>query len=55
MAGQKWPITPGKAYYVDTRKTHRTHSWFNNSLHLVVNVPKTWENVMKLMSVTQNY
>ena len=32
MAGQKWPITPGKAYYVDTRKTHRTHSWFNNSL-----------------------
>ena len=55
MAGKKWPITPGKAYYVDTRKTHRTHSWFNNSIHLVVNVPKTWENVIKLMSVTQNY
>lgn len=55
MSGRKWPITPGKAYYVDTRKTHRTHSWFNNSIHLVVNVPKTWENVMKLMSVTQNY
>lgn len=55
MDGHIWPITPGKAYYVDTRKTHRTHSWFNNSLHLIVNVPKTWENVLKLMSVTQNY
>ena len=55
MDGHRWPITPGKAYYVDTRKTHRTHSWMNNSIHLVVNVPKTWENVMKLISVTQNY
>lgn len=55
MEDKKMPITPGKAYYVDTRKTHRTHSWYDNSIHLVVNVPKTWENVMKLMSVTQNY
>lgn len=55
MDGHIWPIQPGKAYYVDTRKTHRTHSWMNNSIHLVVNVPKTWENVMKLLSVTQNY
>ena len=34
MAGQKWIITPRKAYYVDTRKTHPTHSWFNNSILL---------------------
>jgi hypothetical protein len=53
--GRTWPIVPGKAYYVDTRKTHRTHSWMNNSIHLIINVPKTWENVLKLMSVTQNY
>jgi len=50
MENQTWPIVPGTLYYVDTRKTHRTHSWKNNSIHLIVNVPKTWENVIKLMS-----
>ena len=24
MSGRKWPITPGKVYYVDTRKTPYT-------------------------------
>jgi hypothetical protein len=55
MGGRRWPIVPGRAYYVDTRRTHRTHAWMNNSVHLVVNVPKTWENVMKLMSSTQYF
>lgn len=44
-------IVANSTYYVDTRKTHRTHSWQDNSLHLILNVPKTWANVMKLMSV----
>ena len=52
--GKVWPVQPGRAYYVDTRKVHRTHAWGNNSLHLIVNVPKTWENVIKLMSVTKH-
>ena len=55
MEGQRVDIKPGRSYYVDTRKTHRTHSWHNDSIHLVMNIPKTWENVMKLMSITQNY
>jgi hypothetical protein len=52
MDNQYWHFQPGTAYYIDTRKTHRTHSWANGSIHLIVNVPKTWENVIKLMSCT---
>jgi hypothetical protein len=55
MEGRKMNIVPGRAYYVDTRKTHRTSSWMDNSIHLIVNVPKTWENVLKLISSTENY
>ena len=55
MDGHIWPIKPGGVYYIDTRKTHRTHSWKDNSIHLVMNIPKTWENVLKLMSATMNY
>lgn len=50
-----WPIRANRAYYIDTRKTHRTHSWSDGSIHLIMNIPKTWENVMKLMSVTKHY
>jgi len=45
------PINSGDVIYVDTAKEHRTHSWRNGSIHLIMNIPKTWENVMKLMSV----
>ena len=55
MEHTKVPIKPGGVYYVDTRKTHRTHSWVDDSIHLVINVPKTWENVMKLLSMTKNF
>jgi len=55
MNGKRWPIQNNRAYYVDTRKTHRTHSWQNDSIHLIMNIPKTWENVIKLMSVTKAY
>lgn len=44
-------ITEGDVYYVDTTKVHRTHSWRNGSIHLIMNIPKTWENVIKLISV----
>ncbi len=55
MNGRVWRIKQNASYYVDTRKTHRTHSWQNDSIHLIMNVPKTWENVMKLMAVTKNF
>jgi hypothetical protein len=53
--GHVWPIKPNRAYYIDTRKTHRTHTWVNDSYHLILNIPKTWENVIKLMSITRWY
>jgi len=55
MNGKTWPIKQNASYYVDTRKTHRTHSWNNDSIHLIMNIPKTWENVLKLMSVTRYF
>lgn len=48
------PINPGDVIYVDTTKEHRTHAWVNDSIHLIMNIPKTWENVLKLMSVLAN-
>ena len=53
--GKVWPIKQNRAYYIDTRKTHRTHSFANDSYHLIMNIPKTWENVMKLMTVTRYF
>ena len=55
MNGRVWPIQQNRSYYVDTRKTHRTHSWQDDSIHLIMNIPKTWENVMKLLTVTKNF
>lgn len=51
--GRMVPIKSGRAYYIDTRKTHRTHAWTNESIHLIMNIPKTWENVIKLMTQTR--
>ena len=55
LAEERRPVVVNGTYYVDTRKVHRTHSWTDNSYHLILNVPKTWENVMKLMSVLKYY
>ena len=52
MEGRRIPITAGDVYYIDTRKTHRTHSWQHDSIHLIMNIPKTWENTLKLISKT---
>ena len=48
-------IEPMRCYYADTRKTHRTAAFDENIIHLVINVPKTWENVLKLLSVTEHH
>lgn len=47
---KKLSIEMGRAYYVNTRKVHRTMSWVNNSIHLILNIPFTPENVSKMMS-----
>lgn len=50
--GQKLNIIAGKWYYIDTRKIHRTNSWSDDSsYHVILNIPKTWDNVLKLMSI----
>lgn len=50
MQDRKMPIQEGVAYYVNTRLTHRTISWVNDSMHLILNVPMTGENVGKVIA-----
>ena len=51
---RKLPIELGRAYYINTRKTHRTISWVNDSIHLIINVPFTTENVSKIFANLQH-
>jgi hypothetical protein len=46
----KLQIDEGRAYYINTRRTHRTVSWVDDSIHLIINVPFTTENVSKLIA-----
>lgn len=45
MDDRKANIEIGRVYYVNTRMTHRTISWVNDSWHLILNVPFTVNNV----------
>jgi hypothetical protein len=51
---QKLQIEEGRAYYVNTRKTHRTVSWVNDSIHLIMNIPFNGANVSKVISKLQH-
>ena len=55
LGEQRRTVVANQTYYVDTRQVHRTLSWCNDSLHLILKVPKTWENVMRLMSCLKFY
>lgn len=50
MDDRKMNIQPGQVYYVNTRMTHRTISWVDNSQHLILNIPLTSENVAKVIA-----
>ncbi len=54
MDDRKLQIEHGRVYYVNTRKTHRTISWVNDSIHLILNVPMTTENVAKVIANLQH-
>ena len=41
MDDKKINIEQGRVYYVNTKKTHRTISWTDNSIHLIMNIPFT--------------
>lgn len=47
---KKLNIELGRAYYINTRRTHRTISWVEDSIHLIMNIPFTPENVSKLIA-----
>ena len=46
----KLQIDEGRAYYINTRRTHRTISWVDDSIHLILNIPFTTDNVSKLIA-----
>ena len=50
MDDKKMYIQPGQLYYVNTRMTHRTISWVDNSQHLILNVPFTTDNVARVIA-----
>jgi hypothetical protein len=50
MDDKKLQIEQGRVYYVNTRLTHRTISWVNDSIHLILNVPFTTDNVAKVIA-----
>lgn len=49
MDGRKMFIQPGQVYYVNTRMTHRTISWVDNSQHLILNVPFNPTNINRVL------
>lgn len=54
MDDKKLAIEPGRAYYVNTRKTHRTISWVDGSIHLIMNIPFTPETISKIIANLQH-
>ena len=53
-ADKKLNIEMGRVYYVNTMQTHRTISWVNDSIHLILNVPLTSENISKVLKHLQH-
>jgi hypothetical protein len=51
---QKLAIERGRVYYVNTRKTHRTFSWTDDSIHLILNIPVTNDNVARIIANLQH-
>lgn len=54
MDDKKLQIEPGRAYYINTRKMHRTISWVDGSTHLILNVPMTTANVSTVIGNMQH-
>jgi hypothetical protein len=54
MDDKKLAIEPGRAYYINTRKTHRTISWVDGSIHLIMNIPFTPETIGKIIANLQH-
>lgn len=51
---KKFQIEMGRVYYLNTRLMHRTVSWVNDSIHLILNVPFTSDNISKVIASLQH-
>lgn len=51
---RKLRIELGRVYYANTRKVHRTMSWVEDSIHLIMNIPMTSENISKVFANLQH-
>ena len=47
--GTKMQIDEGRVYYINTRRVHRTVSWARESIHLIMNIPFTTQNVATVL------
>lgn len=54
MDDKKLAIEPGRAYYINTRKTHRTISWVDGSIHLIMNIPFNPDTIGKIIANLQH-
>ncbi len=54
MDDRKLQIEHGRVYYLNTRMTHRTISWVNNSIHLILNIPMISQNVAQVIANLQH-
>lgn len=54
MDHEKLNIETGRVYYINTRRTHRTISWTPDSIHLIMNIPLTTENVARVIGSLQH-
>jgi hypothetical protein len=51
---KKINIEQGRVYYVNTRRMHRTISWVQDSMHLILNVPFNIRNVNMVLKHLQH-
>lgn len=50
---KKLEIEEGRAYYVNTRLVHKTISYVNDSIHLILNIAPTWHNSQQILKALQ--
>jgi hypothetical protein len=51
---RKIEIEEGRAYYINTRLVHRTVSYTDDSIHLIMNIPVTWKNSLRILNALQH-
>jgi len=50
---RKLEIEEGRAYYINTRLVHKTVSYVDDSIHLILNIPVTLQNAERILKALQ--